>query len=358
MQNYRKAQGGAAKQIAIGETNEANVLLGLGKFGWLTQSQLAMFCSVSTATMRHIVRRMIADKLIWSEAYQGSPAVKCYALTRKGTQKLRDDDRSETLDKISSFYKSKGFLSKFNHQYHRHLANEFILALQSDRIQVGSHILELVKSEHEMQSKKGISSTIFQCVPDALALTDEMTLIVIEIENSSRGMSQHGGSMSHWLSVLADKYQRDGYYADSLRTLFRELVIADSAGNTIYPDFDNVEQIFVCRTEGIFRNIWRKVERATTDFPDVRENISYVVLPDKLRWHNIFDGIEPLFHEEPETIERVKQGSDRYKYDLNKRIQIIDELSQYGFSRKDVAQQHGISLSTLDRWRRALEKAN
>lgn len=352
MKKQSIARGAAETQITLSNQNEIIVLMGIGKFGWLSQSQLASYCELSISSMRHIIRRMVKDKLIWAEVYRDSPSVKAYGLTRKGAHRLKDNKRCHHFDKITSFYSSKGFLSDFEHQYHRHLANEFLVNLQADKIQIGSNVISHVKPEHEIQVLKGIASTIFQCVPDALALTDDMTLIAIEIENSSRGLSQHKGSLTHWLSVLAEKYENQGHYSDSLRSLFKELLDHDEDGYTTYPDFQNVEQVFVCRTETIFRNIWRKVERATNHYPLIRENICYFILPEKQRWHNIFEGVEALFHEEPETIERVKSGADRYTFSLQKRQLIVKEFVTGKYSRKTVAKRYGISVSTLDRWKR------
>jgi DNA-binding MarR family transcriptional regulator len=352
MKKQSQVRGAAKTQIKLAHQNETTVLIAIAKFGWLSQSQLATCCGLSISSMRHIIRRMITDKLIWPEVYRDSPSVKAYALTRKGALRLKDNKRCQHFDKITSFYSSKGFLSHFEHQYHRHLANEFLVNLQADKIQIGSNVISHVKPEHEIQALKGMASTIFQCVPDALVLTDDMTLIAIEIENSSRGLSQHKGSLTHWLSVLAEKYERQGHYSDSLRSLFSELLQHDEDGYTVYPDFLNVEQVFVCRTEAIFRNIWRKVERATNQYPLIRENICYFVLPEKQRWHNIFDGVEALFHEEPETIERVKSGAYRYTFSPENRELIVEESCSGKFSRKTVSKRYGISVSTLDRWKR------
>ena len=352
MQNRKKLSGAAVKQIFLGEENEINILFALGKFGWLSQSQLAMYCEISVQTIRHVLRRMMVDNLIWTETYNDSPGVKAFALSRRGASLLKNDKRSDLLGKISTFYKSSGFLSNFEHQYHRHLANEFLIALQSEQIELGRHIISRVKPEHEIQTLKNTANSIFQCVPDSLAITTDMTLLIIEIENSARGISQHAGSLSHWLEVFAERYEQDGYYSDSLRSLFKELVSEDDEGSFDYPDFENVEQIFVCRNEAIFRNIWRKVERVTAAYPKCRENISYFVLPKKQHWHNIFFGIEPRFHDELETRELVIQGSERHKYTADRRQQIVEQLNATGASRSLLAKQHNISVSTLDRWRR------
>lgn len=352
MRNRKKLSGAAAKQIFLGEENEINILFALGKFGWLSQSQLASYCGNSVQTIRHILRRMMNDKLIWTETYNDSPGVKAFALTRKGASLLKKGNQGNSLEKVSTFYKSRGFLSNFEHQYHRHLANEFLIALQSEQIEFGNHIINFIKSEHEIQAMKNTANTIFQCIPDILAITTDMTLLIIEIENSSRGISQHKGSLTHWLEVFAEKYQKEDCYSDSLRDLFRELVSTDENGNIVYPEFDNVEQIFVCRNEAIFRNIWRKVERVTAAYPTCRENISYFVLPKKQHWHNIFLGIEPRFHDEFETRELAIRGSERHKYTSDRRQQIVEELNATGVSRSLLARQHNISVSTLDRWRR------
>lgn len=352
MQNRKKLSGAAAKQIFLGEENEINILFALGKFGWLSQSQLASYCGNSVQTIRHILRRMMNDKLIWTETYNDSPGVKAFALTRKGASLLKKGHQGNSLEKVSTFYKSRGFLSNFEHQYHRHLANEFLIALQSEQIELGSHVVSNVKSEHEIQTLKNTANSIFQCVPDSLVLTTDMTLLIIEIENSARGISQHAGSLSHWLEVFAERYEQDGYYSDSLRSLFKELVNEDDEGSFDYPDFENVEQIFVCRNEAIFRNIWRKVERVTAAYPTCRDNISYFVLPKKQHWHNIFLGIEPRFHDELETRELIIRGSERHKYTADRRQQIVEELNATGASRSLLAKQHNISVSTLDRWRR------
>tara|TARA_B100000700_G_scaffold329303_1_gene450468 strand:+ start:1287 stop:2369 length:1083 start_codon:yes stop_codon:yes gene_type:complete len=357
MQNRKKLSGAAAKQIFLGEENELNILFALGKFGWLSQSQLAMYCEISVQTIRHVLRRMVADKLIWTETYSGSPGVKAFALSRRGASLLKNDRRSDLLEKISTFYKSSGFLSNFEHQYHRHLANEFLIALQSEQIEFGNHIINFIKSEHEIQAMKNTANTIFQCIPDILAITTDMTLLIIEIENSSRGISQHTGSLTHWLEVFAEKYQKEDCYSDSLRGIFRELVNVVETGSIVYPDFENVEQIFVCRSEAIFRNIWRKVERITRASPNCRENISYFVMSEKPQWHNIFESIEPRFHDELETRELVEQGGERYKYAFDKRIQIVKQLNTLSISRSQLAKRHNISVSTLDRWRRELRKA-
>ncbi|AFT96738.1 hypothetical protein AMBAS45_16385 [Alteromonas macleodii str. 'Balearic Sea AD45'] len=352
MQNRKKLSGAAAKQIFLGEENKLNILFALGKFGWLSQSQLAKYCKTSVQTIRHVLRRMMNDKLIWTETYNDSPGVKAFALTRKGASLLKKGNQGDSLEKVSTFYKSRGFLSNFEHQYHRHLANEFLIALQSEQIEFGNHIINFIKSEHEIQAMKNTANTIFQCIPDILAITTDMTLLIIEIENSSRGISQHKGSLTHWLEVFAEKYQKEDCYSDSLRDLFRELVSTDENGNIVYPEFDNVEQIFVCRNEVIFRNIWRKVERVTAAYPTCRENISYFVLPKKQHWHNIFFGIEPRFHDELETRELVIQGSERHKYTADRRQQIVEQLNATGASRSLLAKQHNMSVSTLDRWRR------
>lgn len=347
-----KCSGAVATQIALSEKNEFDILFMIGKFGWLSKSQIATMCCLSVESARHIIRRMISKRLIWSESFDQSPDVKAYALTRKGAQILKADDSGSLLEKITAFYTNKGFLSSFEHQYHRHLGNEILVALKADNIQIGRHVIEYIKPEHELQKLKGTANSIFQCVPDALALTSEGVLLVVEIERSSRGVSQHRGSLTHWLEVLSEAYEKNGFYAGSLQNLFKELSSQMRNKNTVPTSFIDVEQVFVCGDELIFRNIWRKVEKATQQYCSIRENICYFIIEDNKRWHNIFNDAELLFHDESETRERVDIGSRLFKYDIDQRMKIVNQLYSLGLTRKQVAARNGISVSTLDRWSR------
>lgn len=190
-----------------------------------------------------------------------------------------------------------------------------------------------------------MANSIFQCVPDSLAITSDGTLIIIEVENSSRGLSQHRGSLTHHLAVAAEQHDKYGYYSSDLRNLFCAPHKKDQ-----FTSFDNVEQVFICSSEKIYRNIWRKVEAVTEDYPSFRENVSYFVMPNKKKWNNVFDGIEPIFHDEVGSRNRVKDGMRLSKFNDEERMRIVNERYALHFTREEIARKYGISVSTVGRW--------
>lgn len=331
-------------QKAVGEWNENQVLFGIAKFGWLSMTQLAKLADVSHGSMRHIVRRMEQAKYIWSEPLANSPNVKCYALTRKGTARVKSVFSDTGFKKVETYSQCRGFLSQFEHHYHRHLSNEFLIDLVTDSINFQDYHITHFMPEHEVQAKKNDINTMMQCVPDALALTDENRLIAIEIENTLRGKSKHGTNLTHWLEVMAERIEHHYEASDSLRGVF---------GSLENPNYEDVDQVFVCASEQIFRNVWNKVQRILlkTDCLSAGDNISYFLVDGK-KWHNIFESHELLSHSDPDVAERVSAGADRFTYPKAKRMQVVNELYSLNLSRKAVAQRHNISVSTLDRWKR------
>lgn len=331
-------------QKDAGEWNENQVLFAIAKFGWLSMTQLAKFCDVSHGSMRHIVRRMSQAKYIWSETLDKSPSVKCYALTRKGTSRVKSVFPDADFKKVETYSKCRGFLSQFEHHYHRHLSNEFLIDLVTEKINFHHYQITHYLSEHEVQAKKNDVHTIMQCVPDALALSDENRLIAIEIENTLRGQSRHGTNLTHWLEVVAEKIEHHGEASGSLRGLW---------GNLENPDYEGVDQVFVCASEQIFRNIWNKVQRILlkNECLSAGDNISYFVVDEK-KWHNIFENHELLVHSDYDVAERVSASADRFTYPKAKRMLVVNELYSLNLSRKEVAKRHNISVSTLDRWKR------
>lgn len=331
-------------QKDAGEWNENQVLFGIAKFGWLSMTQLAKFCDVSHGSMRHIARRMEQAKYIWSEPLDNSPNVRCYALTRKGTARVKSVFTNTDFKKIETYSQCRGFLSQFEHHYHRHLSNEFLIDLVTDNINFQDYQIAHFMPEHEVQAKKNDINTMMQCVPDALALTDENRLIAIEIENTLRGKSKHGTNLTHWLEVMAERIEHHYEASDSLRGVF---------GSLENPNYEDVDQVFVCPSEQIFRNVWNKVQRilVKNKCPSAGDNISYFVVDGK-KWHNIFEDHELLSHSDPDVAVRVSAGADRFTYPKAKRMQVVNELYSLNLSRKVVAQRHNISVSTLDRWKR------
>ena len=331
-------------QNDAGEWNENQVLFGIAKFGWLSMTQLAKFCDASHGSMRHIARRLEQTKYIWSEPLDNSPNVRCYALTRKGTARVKSVFTNTDFKKVETYSQCRGFLSQFEHHYHRHLSNEFLIDLVTDNINFQNYHITHYLPEHEVQARKNDINTMIQCVPDALALSDDNRLIAIEIENTLRGKSRHGTNLTHWIEVVAEKIENQGGASDSLRGLF---------GNLENPDYEDVDQVFVCASEQIFRNVWNKVQRILlkTDCLSAGDNISYFVVDGK-RWHNIFENHELLSHSDPDVAERVSAGADRFTFPKAKRMQVVNELYSLNLSRKAVAQRHNISVSTLDRWKR------
>lgn len=331
-------------QKAAGEWNENQVLFGIAKFGWLSMTQLAKLADVSHGSMRHIVRRMEQAKYIWSELLANSPNVKCYALTRKGTARVKSVFPNADFKKVETYSKCRGFLSQFEHHYHRHLCNEFLIDLVTDRIDFHHYQISHYLPEHEVQARKNDINTMMQCVPDALALTDDNRLIAIEIENTLRGKSKHGTNLTHWLEVMAEKIERHGEASDSLRGLF---------GTLENPNYEDVDQVFVCASEQIFRNVFNKVQRILlkTDCLSAGDNVSYFVV-DSTKWHNIFETHELLSHSDTDVAERVTAGADRFAYNKTKRMQIVNERYSMGLTRKEIAKRYHISISTLDRWTR------
>ncbi|MBT48653.1 MAG: hypothetical protein CL491_00920 [Acinetobacter sp.] len=331
-------------QKDAGEWNENQVLFGIAKFGWLSMTQLAKFCDASHGSMRHIARRLEQTKYIWSEPLDNSPNVRCYALTRKGTARVKSVFTNTDFKKVETYSQCRGFLSQFEHHYHRHLSNEFLIDLVTDNINFQNYHITHYLPEHEVQARKNDINTMIQCVPDALALSDDNRLIAIEIENTLRGKSRHGTNLTHWIEVVAEKIENQGGASDSLRGLF---------GNLENPDYEDVDQVFVCASEQIFRNVWNKVQRILlkTDCLSAGDNISYFVVDGK-RWHNIFENHELLSHSDPDVAERVSAGADRFTFPKAKRMQVVNELYSLNLSRKAVAQRHNISVSTLDRWKR------
>ena len=336
-------------QKAVGEWNENQVLFGIAKFGWLSMTQLAKLADASHGSMRHIVRRMEQAKYIWSEPLANSPNVKCYALTRKGTARVKSVFSDAGFKKIETYSQCRGFLSQFEHHYHRHLSNEFLIDLVTDNINFQNYHITHYLPEHEVQARKNDINTMMQCVPDALALSDDNRLIAIEIENTLRGKSKHGSNLTHWLEVMAERVEHHGEASDSLRGLF---------GNLKNQNYEDVDQVFVCASEQIFRNVWNKVQRILlkTDCLSAGDNISYFVVDGK-RWHNIFESHELLSHSDPDVAERVSAGADRFTYPKAKRMLVVNELYSLNLSRKEVAKRHNISISTLDRWKREFHSA-
>lgn len=331
-------------QKAVGEWNKNQVLFGIAKFGWLSMTQLAKLADASHGSMRHIVRRMEQTKYIWSEPLANSPNVKCYALTRKGTARVKSVFSGAGFKKVETYSQCRGFLSQFEHHYHRHLSNEFLIDLVTDNINFQNYHITHYLPEHEVQAKKNDVHTMMQCVPDALALTDDNRLIAIEIENTLRGKSKHGSNLTHWLEVMAERIEHHYEASDSLRGVF---------GSLENPNYEDVDQVFVCASEQIFRNVWNKVQRilVKNECLSAGDNISYFVVDGK-QWHNIFEDHELLSHSDPDVAERVTNGSDRFTYNKTKRMQIVNERYSMGLTRKEIAKRHHISISTLDRWTR------
>jgi DNA-binding MarR family transcriptional regulator len=353
-------------QKKVGEWNELRVLYGIAKFGWLSVSQSAKFSGVSIGTMGHILQRLFEKRCIQFQAFPDSQNVKAVALTRAGKNRIERIEfegmppvKNATVFYASRVTKKPQFLETHEHLYHRHLTNEFLMDVITGSIVVHDNEIETFITEHDIGKLENTIMRVMQCVPDAIALTTDRKLIVIETENTGRGKKNHGSKLTHWLEVFAQRYEDEGCYSASLWDLFPELITYDEAEDRMtFPDFEDVEQVFVCSNEKNFRNIYYHVQRATSEYTSVRDNITYYVIytDSEKKWDNIFeevmhDSYDVLVHSEPETAERVAEGSRTFRYSDEYMMSVLNEVKNNPqISISQIAESHRVNRSTLTRW--------
>ena len=317
------------EQQEKGEANELLVLYYVARFYFLSSHQLSKIIEIEHGVLRHILRRLVKSNQLQVDNFESS-RTKAYALTRSGVNRIQED----LAEKITCRYGRFLFEDGFN--YHRHVANDFVINFCSGHLNFHNLECEEFISENEIIKKNSMYLSYFGSVPDCLAVTTDKRLVVIEVENTYRSTQWHGPKLRDWLNTCADRYERDGFVADE------------------YPKpigrFEDVEQVFVCTSELNFRSMYRMVERALGELSYFKDNISYWVIPNVI-WVNPALSGELLVHGEPETAERVKKGERLYKRSDEFMMMVLNEIKDNPkVTLLDIAKKHCVSRSTISRW--------
>lgn len=317
-----------------GINNELLVLFYLARFYFLSTYQLAKLMGVSHGVLRHILRRLLKANQLRVDKFESSQT-SAYALTRSGVNRVKGVSLgSHNLKDVKCSY--KGFLFTDGSNYHRHVTNDFLIDLVSNEINFHDLVFDYYITEDEISNKESMYLSTMGCVPDALAVTTDRRLIVIESENTYRSSGWHGPKLYSWLYACADRFEREGCFADE------------------YPrpigKFDDVEQVFVCTNELNFRSMFRMVDRSLEDFEAFKQNISYWVIPVETWVNPVLTG-ELLLHDDVETFERVKKGERLYKQSDEFMLMVLNEVkNNQEIILADIAKKHGVSRSTITRW--------
>jgi hypothetical protein len=322
------------KQKNKGANNELLVLFYVARFYYLSSHQLSKLMAVEHGVLRHILRRLVSYNKLRAVKFDNSQT-NAYALSRSGASRASNCSLDEhELKDLKCRYGD--FLFSDGSNYHRHVTNDFVIDLMSDRINFHNLDCDYFITEHEISNKESMYLSYMGCIPDALVVTTDGQLIVIESENTYRSTKWHGPKLYAWLHTCADRFEREGCFKDE------------------YPKpigkFCNVEQVFLCTDEINFRSMYRMVERALENFEAFKVNISYWVLPVKT-WVNPVSVGELLVHDESETFERVKKGERLYKKSDEFMLLVLNEVKNNPkVMLADIAKKHSVNRSTITRW--------
>lgn len=327
------------EQKEKGANNELSVLFFVARFYFLSSHQLSKLMGVEHGVLRHVLRRLVKSNQLRISKFDNSQT-NAYALTRAGVNRV--NGVSLGTHEIENATCSYGdFLFSDGSNYHRHVTNDFLIDLVSCSINFHNFICDYFITENEISSQESMYLSSMGCVPDALVMTEDRRLIVIESENTYRSTNWHGPKLYSWLYTCADRFERDGCFADE------------------YPrpigKFEDVEQVFVCTDELNFRSMYRMVERSLENFDGFKENISYWVIPSETWVNPVLTG-ELLLHDDVDTFERVKKGERLYKKSEEFMKLVLNEVKD---SPKivigDIAKKYGVSRSTITRWNQEFE---
>jgi hypothetical protein len=322
------------KQKDKGANNELLVLFYVARFYFLSGHQLSKLLGVEHGVLRHVLRRLIKSNQLRMAKFDNSQT-NAYALTRAGVNRVDGVSLGEhKLKKITCRYGD--FLFTDGSNYHRHVTNDFLIDLVNGWINFHDVVCDYFITEHEISNKESMYLSNMGCVPDALAVTTDKRLIVIESENTYRSRNWHGPKLYSWLYACADRFEREGCFSDEYpRPIGR---------------FEDVEQVFVCTNELNFRSMFRMVERALEHFEAFKQNISYWIIPDKT-WVNPVSTGELLLHDDVKTVERVKKGERLYKQSDEFMLMVLNEVkNNQEIILANLAKKHGVSRSTITRW--------
>lgn len=305
---------GAAKQQIISSHNdEMLVLFMLGKFGWLTHHQLGgLWGDAKSSDKRayRVLNRLVLAKMVKSQVMEHSPGsqMKAYYLTRKGLNVALSEPSWRLLIKTS-----RREITDPRYQYHRMIANQVLLELQRSNLPMPEEMsfinnldVSWTLPEHEMQGLRRDLNSHFGCIPDGLLMSGR-DLLLVEVENSVRGVARHGSKLGEQGNKLESWFP----------TYFERVLSEGKFAGTFPPfgkrgEYDNVWQIMVCTSEKIFRSIWRKLDKMMSDSADQGNEICYVVMKkplwvDPLRPSNI----RVMIHNDPDTVMAVYAGEMR-----------------------------------------------
>ncbi len=284
----------------LGQMNTLKVIFVIARFGWLTRYQISdlVWPNIENRyeNCRKILARLQADKLIRVSILASSKkGVRAYSLTPKGMSKILENHGASKGVLVKKTTRS---ITDSRYQYHRFLSNQMIIDMFVGRFKSVFNFNECsFFSEHEINTKNTGVFSALGCVPDGLFVGDE-TMYVIEVENSRRGMQRHGsqfgvGSVSNRLATNK---------LTSFLPVYIERVMRDGNYNLFIPDLINFDlsdcrQIFVCKSDVIFRSIWRIIDTLlVAEFKKNHDHSSYermlgrfhYVVVDEPRW------VEPL----------------------------------------------------------------
>ena len=312
VKKLEKLSGVARQQKFSAIENENKILYALAKFGWLTSHQIANLLWPERPSGHDLARRALTklckESFVNAEIMQRSShrQIKAFYLRRKGMKRLKEID---SLYKFIRVQKTKRSITDPKYQYHRLISNQVLIDIRNNRLPIAlegsSYVL---MNEHEMKPFRRLLNEHFGCIPDSLIKVDT-TMIVVEVENSTRGPARHGSKLRQegsklegWLPVYIERLRSQRQYSGHLMCW----------GNTGY--YSDAIEIFVCTSEKIFRSIWRKMYKLLGQFNDLDNFIYYIVMNEEL-WIDPLraSNVKILEHNSSEARQLVAVGEERTK---------------------------------------------
>lgn len=280
----------------LGQMNTLKVIFVIARFGWLTRYQISdlVWTNIENRyeNCRKILARLQADKLIRVSILASSKkGVRAYTLTPKGMSKILENHGAS---KVVLVKKTTRSITDSRYQYHRFLSNQMMIDMFIGRFDSVFNFNErLFFSEHEINTKNIGVFSVLGCVPDGIFVSGD-SMYAVEVENSRRGMNRHGSQFG--IGSVSNKLATNKL--SSFLPVYIERVLRDGNYNLFIPDLIDFEisdcrQIFVCKSELIFRSIWRiidtllvaefKKNQCHSTYERMLRRFYYVVI-DEPRW--------------------------------------------------------------------------